>query len=98
MKEQLLAIKKSAEEKLSSLTSLQELEDVRISVLGKKGELTQVLRQMGGLSAEERPVIGALANEVREAIEKALNERKTERVSKAREEKLAREVIDVTMA
>ncbi len=98
MKEQLLAIRKSAEEKLTSLTSLQELEDVRVSVLGKKGELTQVLRQMGGLSAEERPVIGALANKVREAVENALSERKTELLAKAREEKLKNEVIDVTMA
>ena len=98
MKEQLLAIRKSAEEKLASLTTLQDLEDVRISVLGKKGELTQVLRQMGGLSADERPVIGALANEVREAVEKALAERKEELLAAAREEKLAKEVIDVTMA
>ena len=78
MKEQLLAIKKSAEERLANSASLQELEDLRISVLGKKGELTQVLRQMGRLSAEERPVIGALANEVRESVENALAERKTE--------------------
>ena len=98
MKEQLLAIKKSAEEKLVSSTSLQELEELRVSVLGKKGELTQVLRQMGGLSAEERPVIGALANEVREAVETALTERKAALLAKAREEKLANEVIDVTMA
>ena len=98
MKEQLLAIRKSAEEKLASLSSLQDLEEVRISVLGKKGELTQVLRQMGGLSAEERPVIGALANEVREAIEKAITERKESLASAAREEKLKKEVIDVTMS
>ena len=98
MKEQLLAIKKSAEEKLTSLKSLQELDDLRISVLGKKGELTQVLRQMGGLSAEERPIIGALANEVREAVENALNEKKSDLLSREREEKLAKEVIDVTMA
>ena len=98
MKEQLLAIKKSAEEKLASLKSLQELDDLRISVLGKKGELTQVLRQMGGLSAEERPIIGALANEVREAVENALNEKKSDLLSREREEKLAKEVIDVTLA
>ena len=98
MKEQLLAIKKSAEEKLSGLTSLQELEDLRISVLGKKGELTQVLRQMGRLSADERPVIGALANEVREAIENALSEKKNSLLSAEREKKLANEVIDVTMS
>jgi len=98
MKEQLLSIKKTAEERLNNLTSLQELEDVRIGVLGKKGELTQVLRQMGGLSAEERPVIGALANEVREAVENLINERKTALLSAQREEKLKNEVIDVTMA
>ena len=98
MKEQLLAIKKSAEEKLESLTSLQELEDLRISVLGKKGEPTQVLRQMGSLSAEERPVIGALANDVREAVEEGISKRKTQLLSKEREEKLQKEVIDVTMA
>ena len=76
MKEQLLAIRKSAEEKLASLTSLQELEDVRVGILGKKGELTQVLRQMGGLSAEERPVIGQLANDVRSFIETKIEEQK----------------------
>ena len=69
MKEQLLSIKKAAEEKLSQLHTVQSLEDIRIRVLGKKGELTQVLRQMGSLSAEERPVIGALANDIRTAIE-----------------------------
>ena len=75
MKEQLLSIKKAAEEKLSQLHTVQSLEDIRIRVLGKKGELTQVLRQMGSLSAEERPVIGALANDIRTAIENAIAEK-----------------------
>lgn len=98
MKEQLQAIKKATEEKLSGLQTLQSLEDIRVSVLGKKGELTQVLRQMGSLSAEERPVIGALANEVRTDIENALTAKKDELLKKEREQKLKEEVIDVTMA
>lgn len=98
MKEQLQAIKKATEEKLSGLQTLQSLEDIRVSVLGKKGELTQVLRQMGSLSAEERPVIGALANEIRTDIENALSAKKDELLKKEREQKLKEEVIDVTMA
>lgn len=98
MKEQLLSIKKAADEKLSQLHTVQSLEDIRIRVLGKKGELTQVLRQMGSLSAEERPVIGALANEIRAAIEKAISEKKNELLKAEREKKIKNETIDVTMA
>lgn len=98
MKEQLLSIKEATEEKLSVLQTIQSLEDIRISVLGKKGKLTQVLRQMGSLSSDERPVIGALANEIREAIEKSIAEKKNELLKKEREQKLKEEIIDVTMA
>lgn len=98
MKEQLLTIQKATEAKLSELHTIQSLEDVRISVLGKKGELTQVLRQMGSLSAEERPVIGALANEIRTAIENALSQKKDELLKEERQQKLKEEVLDVTMA
>ncbi len=98
MKEQLLSIKKAAEEKLSQLHTVQSLEDIRIRVLGKKGELTQVLRQMGSLSAEERPVIGALANDIRTAIENSIAEKRNELLKAEREQKLKDEVIDVTMA
>ncbi len=98
MKEQLLSIKKAAEEKLSQMHTVQSLEDIRIRVLGKKGELTQVLRQMGSLSAEERPVIGALANDIRTAIENAIAEKRNELLKAEREQKLKDEVIDVTMA
>jgi len=98
MKEQLLSIKRAAEEELSRLTTMQSLEDIRIRLLGKKGELTLVMRQMGGLSAEERPVIGALANEIRTAIEEAISKKKDEFLKKEREQKLKEEVIDVTMA
>ncbi len=98
MKEQLLSIKKAAEEKLSQLHTVQSLEDIRIRVLGKKGELTQVLRQMGSLSAEERPVIGALANDIRTALENSIAEKRNELLKAEREQKLKDEVIDVTMA
>ncbi len=98
MKEQLLAIRERAAQELSSLSSLQTLEEFRIRFLGKKGELTAVLRGMGGLSAEERPVIGALANEVRTFLEGAMEEKKAVLLAAERDAKLANEVVDVTMA
>ena len=98
MKEQLLEIRKKAEQALSHAGLAEELEDIRVKFLGKKGELTAVLRGMGGLSSEERPVIGQLANEVRGVIEDLIEEKKTALHAKLREEKLKNEIIDVTMA
>lgn len=98
MKEQLLEIRKKAEQALSHAGLAEELEDIRVKFLGKKGELTAVLRGMGGLSSEERPVIGQLANEVRGVIEDLIEEKKTALHAKLREEKLKNELIDVTMA
>lgn len=98
MKEQLLEIRKRAEQALSHAGLAEELEDIRVKFLGKKGELTAVLRGMGGLSSEERPVIGQLANEVRGVIEDLIEEKKTALHAKLREEKLKNELIDVTMA
>ena len=74
-----------------------DLEAIRIKYLGKKGELTAVLRGMGALSAEERPIIGAVANEVRAFIENAITERAEELKKGALKQKLAAERIDVTM-
>ena len=71
MKEMLEKIEQSA---LSEIAAGVSTEDIRIKYLGKKGELTKVLRGMGALSAEERPVVGALANTVRANIEAALKE------------------------
>ena len=68
MKEILEKIRLQSVKELESVQSQKELEDLRIKYLGKKGELTQVLRGMGGLSPEERPVIGQLANEIRDYI------------------------------
>ncbi|MCX7747603.1 MAG: phenylalanine--tRNA ligase subunit alpha [Clostridia bacterium] len=97
MKEQLNNIKDSAQKELSNIKSIQELEDIRIKFLGKKGELTSVLRGMGALSAEERPVIGQLANEVRAFLENEIENAKMELVRRERSSALEKEVIDVTI-
>ncbi len=95
MKEKLLSIKKEAEEALRSASA--DLEELRVRYLGKKGELTAVTRGMGALSPEERPAIGALANEVRSFIEGELARLKAEREAQAKAEKLRAERLDVTM-
>ncbi|MBE6601594.1 MAG: phenylalanine--tRNA ligase subunit alpha [Ruminococcaceae bacterium] len=74
-----------------------DIEQIKIKYLGKKGELTAVLRGMGALSAEERPIVGQLANEVRAQIEAAIGEKTKQLQAKALEEKLKAEKLDVTM-
>ncbi len=95
MKEKLAQIR--AEALVAIADKNADLEQIKIRYLGKKGELTAVLRGMGGLSAEERPVIGQLANDVRADIEGALGAKVQERQAKALEEKLKAEKLDVTM-
>ena len=97
MKEQLEQIKQDALAALDAAGSIGALEELRIKLLGKKGELTAVLKQMGKLSPEERPVMGQLANAVRAEIEAKLEQRKTELSTAALEAKLASETIDVTI-
>jgi len=97
MKDKLNKIKELAVENLKSVNDLKTLDDLRVKFLGKKGELTQILKGMGSLSKEERPVIGQLANEVREEIEIKLEETKKGLLSKAQEIKLKAETVDVTM-
>lgn len=95
MKETLLKMK---EEALAALAAPEaDLEALRIRYLGKKGELTAVLRGMGKLTAEERPVIGQIANEVREAIENELTARAQEQKTAALAARLAAEKLDVTV-
>ena len=77
MKEQLEQIKQNALATLEAAETPAALDEVRVKVLGKKGELTAVLKMMGKLSAEERPVMGQMANAVRAEIEAKLEERKT---------------------
>ena len=69
MREKLEKIKEIALNDLKAATSGSELEAIRVKYLGKKGELTAILRGMGGLSAEERPLVGKLANDVRESVD-----------------------------
>lgn len=97
MKEKLAAIRSAAMSSLENSKMLSELEELRIRYLGKKGELTSVMKGMGGLSAEERPVIGQLANEVRSKIESALEEKKAALEKAAADIKIKKETIDVTM-
>ncbi len=97
MKQKLQSIKETVSQELLNIQDLNSLEDLRIRYLGKKGELTAVLKGMGALSAEERPVIGALANEIRSYLENEIETRKKELSQKLQAEKLKKEVIDVTM-
>ena len=97
MKEKLQQISAEALEALSQVTDLKVLDEMRVKFLGKKGELTQILKGMGSLSAEERPILGQMANEVRAKIEAKLEETKTALAAKEQELKLKAEVIDVTM-
>ena len=97
MRQQLEAIMAKAKEQLAVVENQAALEELRLQFLGKKGELTAILKGMGGLTPEERPVIGQLANEVRTYIESAIETKKTELAAKALEEKLKAEKIDVTM-
>lgn len=96
-REQLEQIRAEAEAALESAASLQELDAVRVKYLGKKGELTAVLKTMGKLSPEERPKVGQMANEVREVITAGV-ERRNELLKEAQQEmKLKAETIDVTL-
>ncbi|MFC0522387.1 phenylalanine--tRNA ligase subunit alpha [Pontibacillus salicampi] len=97
MKERLMELKHEALEKVTHATDVKGLQDVRVQYLGKKGPITEVLRGMGKLSAEERPVIGQLANEVREEIANAIEQKQANLEAAALEKQLEDETIDVTL-
>jgi len=97
MKQQLENIRQQALASLDAAATPAELEELRVKWLGKKGELTAVLKMMGKLSAEERPVMGQMANSVRAEIEAKLDEAKASIGAKVLEAKLAAEAIDVTI-
>lgn len=97
MKQQLQEIKKNVEEHLKNAQSIDALEEIRIKYLGKKGELTAILKGMGKLTAEERPVIGALANEVREFLSAEIDKKKADMTKIIQDAKLKSEVIDISM-
>ena len=97
MEQQLQTIREKALAQLAEAQDTAALEQLRVSVLGKKGELTGILRGMGKLPAEERPKMGQMVNETRAAIEEALEARAAVLREKEKEERLKREAIDVTM-
>ncbi|AOT72983.1 phenylalanine--tRNA ligase subunit alpha [Geosporobacter ferrireducens] len=97
MKQKLEQIQQSAEAAIGQAQSMEELEQIRVRFLGKKGELTSVLRGMGELSAEERPLVGKIANEVREAIESLLEQAVNRVKAIEKNARLMKETIDVTM-
>ena len=97
MKEQLEKIRQEALGALDGVKDAGELDALRVRFLGKKGELTGVLKMMGKLSAEERPVMGQVANNVRAAIEEKIETVRTELKEKALEARLEAEAIDVTI-
>ena len=97
MKQQLENIRQQAVASLEAAKTPAVLEELRVKWLGKKGELTAVLKMMGKLSAEERPVMGQLANSVRAEIEAKLEARKSELSAAVLEAKLAAEAVDVTI-
>ena len=97
MQEKLLAIKEAAFNEISTAENSTTLEEIRVKYLGKKGELTTILRGMGSLTPEERPVVGKLVNEAKNEVEAKLEEAVTKIKEKEKNAKLASEVIDISL-
>ena len=97
MKEKLEQIKQRAMEEIQAVDGMDKLNEIRVAFLGKKGELTKVLKSMKDVPPEERPKVGQFVNETRTIIEEALEKEKKLLAAKIREEKMKREVIDVTL-
>ena len=97
MKDELEQIRAKAVKQIEEAASLDALNDIRVSILGKKGELKDILRSMKDVSPEERPNVGKMVNEVRDSIEEKLLAAKNSLEEKAMNAKLAAETIDVTL-
>ena len=97
MKEKLQKIRENAIAQIREAKNLNTLNDARVAILGKKGELTNVLKSMKDVAPEDRPKVGQLVNETREEIERVLEEAKAKMEAMVREEKLKAEIIDVTL-
>ena len=97
MKDRLSKIRQNALNQIEEAGALEKLNDIRVAFLGKKGELTSIMKSMKELAPEERPAFGQMVNETRSEIEKKMEEMKTELARKAREAQLKAEVIDVTL-
>ncbi|WP_100331791.1 phenylalanine--tRNA ligase subunit alpha [Bacillus xiapuensis] len=97
MEQQLKQLQTEALAEIAAAEELKQLNDIRVAYLGKKGPVTEVLKGMGKLSAEERPKMGALANEVRSAIKTAIETKQETLEQKAIQEQLEKETIDITL-
>lgn len=97
MKEKLESIKKNALEQIHASEHLEKLNEIRVAFLGKKGELTSILKSMKDVAKEDRPKVGQMVNDVRSEIEQVLEEKKTVFERKLREEQMKNETIDVTL-
>ena len=97
MQEKLLAIKEDAFNEISAAENSGTLEEIRVKYLGKKGELTTILRGMGSLTPEERPIVGKLVNEAKSEVEQKLEEVGTAIKTKEKNAKLASEIIDISL-
>ena len=97
MKEQIELIVAAAREAVAAASDEKQIDEIRVKYLGKKGELTALLKQMGSLSPEERPIMGQMVNEAKARLEELVGEKATELKEKATELKLKAEEIDITM-
>ena len=97
MKEQIEQIRQNAMKEMENVQDEKELNDIRVKYLGKKGELTALLRGMGALSEEERPIIGSLVNEVRDELETKISEKEEAYKKEELKRKLETEKIDITL-
>lgn len=97
MQQQILTVKEQAHNACESATDLQQLQEVRIKYLGKKGKLTSLLRNLGGVDPAQRPVIGKMVNQLKNELEQVLAQRETELVAKEQTQKLAAESLDITL-
>ncbi|MCQ2374122.1 MAG: phenylalanine--tRNA ligase subunit alpha, partial [Phascolarctobacterium sp.] len=97
MQEKLQALKETALAELAAVESLEALKDLRVKYLGKKGPMTEILRGMGKLPAEERPKMGQVVNEIKALLESGINEKSEVLEKKALADKLANEKVDITL-
>ena len=97
MKEKLDKIKEQALAQILASDTAEKLNEIRVNILGKKGELTSVLKSMKDVAPEDRPKVGQMVNDVRSEIEAVLEEHKTKMENVMREARMKAEVIDVTL-
>ncbi|WP_294348379.1 phenylalanine--tRNA ligase subunit alpha [uncultured Clostridium sp.] len=97
MQDKLMQIKETALKEIAEVKTAVEVQELKVKYLGKKGELTTILKSMGGLSKEERPVVGKMVNDVKKIVEEQLDSIASKIKEKEKNEKLRNEVIDITL-